>query len=211
MNLKELELSKQFRSVNHLDSDSLEAILQKNNWKILGTGIEGSVAEHPNKSYVLKLFKTNSKYKDFVKFVNEHKDNPHLPKFSRDIKQIPGFPEISYIRMNKLNKISHGLLLTTYFSYLCCIYYFANKYDIGGFFPSWGKGIEFKLDEMGYYIDDLTLNDINKKFGKVPATWVDVVHNLAEKTKSLGLKYMDFKPDNFMLDGNKLVIIDPFS
>lgn len=64
-----------------LRSMTPKQVLASRGWEILGSGYEGSVAQHPSKPYVLKLFESNSLYKEFIAFCRARPGNPHLPRF----------------------------------------------------------------------------------------------------------------------------------
>ena len=68
-------LGKQLRSMTPAQ------VLASRGWEVLGSGYEGSVAQHPNKPYVLKLFESDSLYKEFIAFCRARSGNPHLPRF----------------------------------------------------------------------------------------------------------------------------------
>ena len=54
MKIQELELTKQLkRAAGHR---YLDTILLDHGWKVLGWGVDGIVAEHPSKPYVLKIY-----------------------------------------------------------------------------------------------------------------------------------------------------------
>lgn len=48
--------------------------------QILGQGIFGVVFKRPQDSYVIKLFKNDPAYRQYLKYVLQHQDNPHVPK-----------------------------------------------------------------------------------------------------------------------------------
>jgi hypothetical protein len=120
MKIQELELTKNLKRSIYADGNDLAQILSEYGWRVIGYGVEGAVAEHPKKSYVLKLFPTKSKYVEFVEFVQEHQSNPHLPKFSRYVRKVPG-TKFSYVRMEKLNHITLIKLIRRYMPELCAL------------------------------------------------------------------------------------------
>lgn len=66
---------------------------------------------------MLKIFPSDSAYVKFVEFVQSHSGNPHLPRFSRYVRPVPG-TEFSYVRMEKLQKVTLPQLLNKYAAYL---------------------------------------------------------------------------------------------
>lgn len=136
------------------DFDTLvtpEAVLAKYGWKLLGTGTEAAVAEHPTKDYVLKVFLSKSNFKQFVKFVVDHKGNPHLPIFisgseANDMlpiqenrrmtipgimSNIPG-TRYSFIRIERLDKISERNLMKNYAPEMLYVYLEGLKLGLPG-------------------------------------------------------------------------------
>lgn len=65
-------------------------ILVKHGWKVIGSGLGGAVAQHPNRPYVIKLYRNSSRYSQFVEFVQNHQPNPYLPRFNRYVRNLPG-------------------------------------------------------------------------------------------------------------------------
>ena len=128
MQIRELTLK---TDINTLDDPA--KVLKKYGWNVIGVGMEAAVAEHPNKSYVLKLFEDDSNYKAFVQFAVNHRGNPHVPVFFRGIETrdltkideksnisiqglmstIPG-TDYSYVRMEKLSRITEKDLVKKY-------------------------------------------------------------------------------------------------
>ena len=86
MRLNEIELRSDLRSMQP------EYIFSKYGWKILGIGRDSVVAQHPEKSYVLKIFEKDSAYAEFVLFCKKNPGNPHLPRFytGADAAKLPG-------------------------------------------------------------------------------------------------------------------------
>ena len=91
MNLSELEITRRLKNIrgNNMIGSQLQDVVYAHGWKLLGRGSEAAVAEHPEKGYVLKIWPTKSQYTTFVELVQQN-PNPHFPKFSKVMKQIPG-------------------------------------------------------------------------------------------------------------------------
>ena len=193
---------------------ALKKILSRHGWKSLGTGAEAAVAEHPQKSYVLKIFNSESNYVHFVKFVQQHSANPHLPRFSRYVKQVPG-TEFSYVRMEKLLKVTEAQLLDKYGSYLAEMMAMTEVTGMGML----GHGLDAKLHDQlgnwGYTPEDLLDPDQSQEIyaklgGEPPASWAQVLTDLTEYTEHTDVDSWDMHADNFMRRGSTLVIVDPF-
>ena len=86
MKISELDLTKISRNPS---ANPIE-IFRRYGWKVLGTGIDGVVAEHPDKPYVLKIFVSSSSYKLFVEYAEQNQKNASVPKFGRTVRTLPG-------------------------------------------------------------------------------------------------------------------------
>ena len=198
--LNELQLTKQFKQKNMLNyGKDAEQILNQNGWRVLGRGAEGAVAEHPNKSYVLKLFRKNSLYNHFVNLV-QHSNNIHFPFFSRFVKPVPG-TMYNYVRMEKLTPVNSQILLDNFFPELC---------DVEYVFPT-GFGNSTPAVSLYSSVTEIFYDEYNNDFSTVikdqhqpDQQWVDALESIKK------LKHpIDFHSGNFMLRGNILVITDP--
>lgn len=202
MKINELQLSKDVKKYDN----NPEKILSKNGWKVIGDGVESAVAEHPNKSYVLKLFYTRSRYVDFVKFAQEHQSNKHLPRFGRYVRPVPG-SIFSYVRMEKLKPILTSKLLSDYFPEIVAVFLKFNGFGKGSGATWFENIVKKKFDnELGLGWDTNKIQELWDNIGKhVDSHWL----SLLDELKSLNIN-VDFHDENFMLRGKTLVIIDPF-
>lgn len=217
MLIKELRLSHDLKRLDHTitTGSDLSSIIHRNGWKILGSGIEGTVAEHPNKNYVLKLFNSNSKYSDFVNHIKDNQDNPHYPRFGRYVRQVPGTP-FSYVRMEKLSNINDNQLTLQFFAELSTLYMYGKiwgKMTLGS--ELWGiVKNRFEDDNIDIIRNKtITSNDllnIFRHYGNPGKPWIEVCRDLIDLGKHIGLRYLDLYAANFMLRGNTLVVADPF-
>jgi len=241
MRICELDLKKDINTIN----DPAD-VLKKYGWNVIGIGMEAAVAEHPNKNYVLKLFKNNSNFKQFVKFSIDHKNNPHVPVFltGADSKELPALDEVrsltipgimanipgtkfSFVRMEKLDKISEQALMKRYAPEMIFAYLEGLKFGIPGvreeMYPTirqkiivWGQLMDKTKEFRNKFISKLTVdnnarNELWKKLGRSPdESWVSVVRELLPLTSTMKRKGLDLDANNVMLRNNTLVIIDPF-
>ena len=204
MKIQELEITKIVKR-----NKNPTEILQQAGWKVLGTGLDGAVAQHPKKSYVLKLFVSNSAYVPFVHYVQTHQSNPHLPKFDRYVRKVPG-TNLSYVRMEKLKHIpNEGFdLAKTHPGEILSLYSIAEAHKL--------------VDELDYYwlIDELGLRALPKsqnldqfyyEEGIEPpeSSWVQAITDLINISQSQHVGW-DLDLKNMMLRGTDLVITDPF-
>ncbi len=215
MQLSEITISKDLKYVTpHMRNHStmLASILEKHGWHLLGTGFEAAVAEHPQKAYVLKIFKSDSKYGHFVKFVQMHAQNPHLPRFSRYVKPVPG-TNYSYVRMEKLNPVDVTELMNHYANYLITLMQVDEQLNMTTLHYSLASKLEEVLAQAGWDHTQLHV-DYDHLYGLVggepPRDWQIIVHELAAYSKRAGYTHWDLHANNFLLRGNTLVIADPF-
>lgn len=219
MKLSELTITQQMRqadqdSLSMAPPDALKKILTKNGWRSLGVGAEGAVAEHPQKAYVLKIFADQSAYQHFVDFVKKNQTNPHLPRFSRYTRQVPGLPYM-YVRMEKLSKITQNTLLKKYMNHLLMMSTMGDAHDIDMLNPDLQDKVMDWLLEHQYDVPDLRDADLQPKIfelagGYPPHTWTDVLDLLGTHSQDWELHVWDMHPGNFMRRGNTLVIADPY-
>lgn len=81
-------------------------VLSVNGFKSMGSGSFGTVWEHINLPYVLKVFSdTDIAYIDWISTAIEHKSNSHMPKFVSP-KPFTIVPGVMAVRMEKLTRIS---------------------------------------------------------------------------------------------------------
>jgi hypothetical protein len=216
MHITEIALTHQLQqaqtSIDH--SEKLKRILTQHGWKSLGTGVEAAVAMHPAKAYVLKIFNSDSKYVDYVKFVQAHQSNPHVPRFSRYVRQIPG-TQFSYVRMEKLQRVFDYDLLTTYANYLFMMMVRGRQEGISMLNDDLDMTLEDRLGDLGYDEYDIAVDEhheeIYQKLGGVPPdTWSQMLTDLAAHSRQLGMESWDMHAGNFMRRGKTLVIADPY-
>jgi hypothetical protein len=212
MKINELEISNQLKDPK-FDITDMKGLFSQHGWEFLGSGVEASVAKHPNKQYVLKVFNTNSHYRLFVKFCEQHKGNLHVPKFNRYVKEIPNTP-YSYVRMEELEAISY-IRYDEFLSELCVMVHYLQNSRIK--FNNWPLvKLFYSFSRLPYKIDDLKNKKIlmkllTTKFDHVPDnSWFTICSDLMKDAKSNGIKYIDLHDDNFMKRGNTLVITDPY-
>lgn len=196
MQILELDISRKLKRFG-LGGSDLANLLRQKGWEPLGFGFEAGVAEHPQKSYVLKIFPKKSPYTQFVKLVQQHATNPHLPRFSRYVRQIPG-TEYAYVRMEKLTPMkSYDLFHMP--SLLCLLDKLYNKH--GEQPPYWVRSNVSYDSESG-------LTDCNQ-ITTTPDEQ-QAIHMLDQGITQVDIQSLDLHSGNFMLRGHTWVITDPF-
>lgn len=80
--------------------NSLELELNKQGWKRIGKGAYGIVYEHPNFSYVFKIFYNDPAYFTYFNWAKQHQSNKHVPKIKG--KYIKINSKTYAVRMEKL-------------------------------------------------------------------------------------------------------------
>ena len=206
MRINEISLTKDLKN-RKTELDDLEYLFNKYGWKFLGSGFEASVAEHPKKSYVLKIFKSGSSYQSFVNLSRGLK-NIHLPKFLSSIKIVPLAPQFKFLRMEKLDKISKNEL---YFTYLGEMIYFLESAIrnelVNGFGSFWNQAInEIFLNRYNINVisqdknEKLNFNQhVWDKISKPNPAWMLAVDQVCKHGKELNLNRIDAHSENLML------------
>lgn len=199
--LNELEISRQLRRPQMPGGD-LQNILVRAGWKPLGAGAEAGLAEHPRKSYVLKIFPTSSLYNQFLDVVSQAPNNPHFPRLNRQSRRIPG-TSYSYVRMEKLKPIGSFDVATAFPDLACLVIQLYKKMGIDRMVNPWG----WAYNNASW--DPLT-DLINCNKVSIDADAQQAFDLLYQKAKTLGHRRLDLAINNFMARGNTWVITDPF-
>lgn len=211
MKIQEIELTKQLKD----KFSDAESILLKNNWTVVGAGVEGAVG-HPrsfkkkNKPYVIKLFFKSSAYKLFVEFTRQHQTNPHLPKFSKYTKNLPG--NWSYVAMEELKPVRN---ISDLIPEIAALYIAGNKHQIQSLSPRmfylFDKELEKKNIQLVDMFEPKHLQKVFQAFGHSPSQeWTTMVDELCEFAINHGISTLDTNRSNMMLRGSTLVMTDPF-
>lgn len=211
--IQELTITKPLKST--LDPTEVAEILYKHGWRMLGMGLEAAVAEHPHRSdYVLKVFPTRSLYTKFVDFVQKNNRNPHLPRFSRYVRPIPG-TTWSYVRMEKLTPLTdEHQLLEQHLPEMVALYAAGvkNKLHTVGLYIQ--EPLNMQLRTLGYTRKDLVdpqkSQQLYDQIGSPPQQWVSAVDQLARMGSQMQMYGLDLHHGNMMLRNQTLVITDPF-
>ena len=58
---------------------SLTAMMAQNGFKLIGRGINGAVFAHDRFDYVLKVYRTDAAYDEWLHFARTHPGNPYVP------------------------------------------------------------------------------------------------------------------------------------
>jgi hypothetical protein len=199
MQINELEIGRKLKRFG-LGGSDLANLLRQHGWTPLGFGYEAGVAEHPRKSYVLKIFPQNSPYVHFVNMVKQNVTNPHFPRFSRYVRQIPGTP-FAYVRMEKL----HPMLeydLVQFPSLLCLLDKMWHAHKVTP--PVWVR-MNATWNPEGEHDVRIDCQD-----ERITPQEQEAIQLLSDKVKQLGWRRLDLHAANFMRRGNQWVITDPF-
>ena len=203
MKIQELEIT---RTIQRLRDPG--EILRKAGWEVLGAGMDGAVAEHPSKPYVLKLFVSNSAYVPFVHYVQTHQSNPHLPRFNRYVKKVPG-THLSYVRMEKLKNLDEDQVIETHPGEVLSLYTIARVYG-QWVEPAFVRPLLARLELARLPQLNEIENVCREKNIQPPSQgWLQAVTDLVMMSQSQHLGW-DLHLNNVMLRGSTLVITDPF-
>lgn len=85
--------------------NSLEIELNRQGWKRIGKGAYGLVYEHPQFSYIFKIFYDDPDYFTYFNWARQHQNNPHVPKIKGKYIKINN--KTYAVRMEKLEPL-HG-------------------------------------------------------------------------------------------------------
>jgi len=216
MRIDEIELSK----IAKEPSDGMEIYrmgdyLEKRGLKVLGYGAEAVVAMPEHGRYAIKIFKKGSRYADFVRFAIQHQNNKHLPRFHRTVKDMPG-TGFSYVAMGLLSPANEDDLADHFLPEMYGLIQLGIKHRIRAMQPWYATTINRALKDRG--IDPFsaasgaTLGKRSAaKLGRAPdQSWMQAVDLIMKEAKKLGMDSLDIHPDNLMMDGNTLVLPDPF-
>lgn len=207
MPLNEISLKKEIDALHEPAS-----ILANYGWQVLGSGLSGAVAQHPNKPYVLKLFKKDPGYLKFIQFIQENLGNEHLPKINRTIKTVPG-THLFYVRMERLQPISERELWNKFTIEMIYMSLLAIKNDL-----VIASSTEDKLRKelTKKHLNQHVLRRVNFDdvyvgwYAKPSASWIDISKKLIDFSDNNNVHHLDIHSDNFMLRDQTLVITDPF-
>lgn len=212
MKISELQITKDVKQ-SHAD---WKTIFEKNGWRFLGKGKDATVGQHPEKDYVVKVWRKGSLYEKFLPFVQAHQNNPHLPKFYRGIRPVPGTDHV-YIRMEKLNTVYSTSLMSVYYPEMVSLYLLGLKYKNKGMDDVMDDflvvGVEQHLGSLQLgkdYLDPGVQQKIWADIGAPDTAWTNMVESLIQYSIQNGIKILDLHSDNFMRRDRTLVIADPF-
>lgn len=78
----------------------LTNMMRQKGFELLGTGINGAVYENPQYPYVLKVWRNDSGYEEWLHFCMTHQSNRHVPKIKGKVIRLNRI--FSVVRMEKL-------------------------------------------------------------------------------------------------------------
>jgi hypothetical protein len=107
------------------DLDEAQEVLEKAGYVRIGKSgsCYGRVFHKKRHRYVLKLFKKNDEaYKKFVQYCIKNKTNPHLPKFSTKVLEVPN-TVYNAVRVELLIECyAEHHLVSDYIRHYCCLH-----------------------------------------------------------------------------------------
>jgi len=190
MNLQELEITRSLKNIRgtNMIGSQLADVVYSHGWKLLGRGSEASVAEHPEKGYVLKIWPNRSLYTKFVELVQRN-PNPHFPRFSKVMKRIPG-TQFSYVRMEKLIPVTQYDILVNMPDCFCVVKELYQRQ---------GTALPYWIENNAQAIQCPKLSPDAKMLVKL----------MSAQLKKIG-PVLDLHPANIMRRGNTWIITDPY-
>lgn len=192
--------------------------LEKRGWSYLGRGVFGVVFSHPDKEYVLKLYKDKA-YDEYIEFIKQHSDNPHVVKV-KDI-DYPKLDNTSYklIAIEKLTPMKWP----TWVSYIAKYYnrfldlseinndFYYTIEDFERFIRQSSKN-DIEFYKISKYIDNLrTVKKSIRRLSFFVETHIDLFRILYELNKFRTVSSFDLHEGNFMKrpSTGEIVVTDP--
>jgi len=177
-------------------------ILKQHGYRQIGNNSSfGRVFHKKGENSILKLFtKMDVPYTEFVSLAVQHKDNPHFPRFSRQVFRIKGtdydavkteiLQEGNYLKKESVCKMFNILK-----------HFFVNVgYDFNSIRV-------YYHDDKPYYPDEY--EEIYHNWVKDNPSLVSAFEIILNAFMDRKTAAIDIRPDNLMLRGNTIVIIDP--
>jgi hypothetical protein len=176
------------------NTDSAKKKLLKHGFEMLGDGTFGSVWQHPNLNYVLKLYdEADIGYAKFVELARKHQDNPHFPKFrGLPVTLVPG------IRALRLEMLSPWEYVRTDPDHIATDWFLRYIDE-----PKWRD-----------YLSNMTDEKLKSHIEHFIKKWPDFLHAielLANVVSTNSAIDFDLHDENIMQRGDCPVIIDPFA
>jgi hypothetical protein len=82
--------------------------LSSNGWQWKGSGAFATVFQKPNKDYVMKVYKDDPAYDNFLDFIEENQNDPHIPKIKRRILPLSNnYKNYGIVAIEKLDNLKH--------------------------------------------------------------------------------------------------------
>jgi len=175
-------------------------ILKKYGYRRIGQdSYYGMVFHKKGEKSVLKLFtKQDHAYREFVSIAIRHRDNPHFPRFSRQVVQIKGteYDAIKTELLSEGNKKEKAIVCHMFF--IMHTIFAKGKYDFNSKLKS-HVGAKTPEEYEAFYKKWVADNpSLTEAFDIILFNFID-----NEKAR------IDIHEDNLMMRGNTVVIIDP--
>jgi len=200
MKLFELIGVKPIQTLAKYDDKYADSIIQSNlisylsslGFKSIGDGLYASVLEHPKFDYVIKLFKSDKCYIEFVKYIISNQSNPHVPKIKGKLVKLAKDTNIFGIRMEKLKAVD---LLDLDHELLSYLY----------------KNNMLSYHERTFVQDTIPEGEIDQLVDQFRENQNDFFNLLEQLLSKPTNCRWDLHPGNFMKRGSTLVLTDPWA
>jgi hypothetical protein len=73
------QVQQQAARKNPMWKRTLVGLMAQHGFKLIGAGVNGAVFQHPNYDYVLKVYRTDGGYDEWLHFARTHVGNPYVP------------------------------------------------------------------------------------------------------------------------------------
>lgn len=197
---------------------SLVEKMKNKGWEYSGNGEYGTVLSRPDKNYVLKIYNDYA-YDQYLEFIKEHSDNPHVVKISGILEYGKGLKMVSIEKLNPIKDSKwREKIATGYADFLD-----RGKTDADNFYNTLEKFEEWftesMLKDMEYYKKNPYFQQhvlINKKANRRLKFFIEnhlplfkIIYEL-DKFRDTDTT-LDLHLGNFMIrpSTNEIVVTDP--
>lgn len=150
----------------------------------IGRGLRGVVYELPGEDRVLKLFRNDPSYFEWVLFCEKHQTNPYIPRIRKLTRLNTAEPNCYSVEIEKLKPV--------------------NQYKLRNFFESVAAHYGFTLNVRRRFIDWFSADE----WAKIGADTTEDISVVARWFSTREIE-LDLNHENVRVRGNQFVFADP--
>lgn len=166
-----------------------EAKFKAAGYRRIGRGSMAQVWAKSGDPYVIKIFRSDEAYLEFVKLIQAHQDNPHFPQTKGRLVNVRGFRAI---RIERLARLTPSEMIEKMQNYRSA----HNAFKYG-----------FKNDTLPSYIEEMTV--IQHEFRQQYPQLADALDLIFTQICDPRGWSVDWTEGNFRMRGKTVVITDP--